>query len=104
MKLEQYIEKQQKTLKQAAEELGLAYEDIRRYCKGSVIPRPENMKKITEWSKGEVQPNDFYGISHEAFMKEMDDFEKEMDADFRRINHLDEKADINQILGEGQGE
>lgn len=60
MKLEKYIENQGKTIKDAAEELDFAYEDVRRYCKGIVIPRPENMKKITEWSNGSVQPNDFY--------------------------------------------
>lgn len=60
MKLEKYIEDEEISLKQAAEQLGFSYEDVRRYCKGEVIPRPENMKKIVEWSQGKVQPNDFY--------------------------------------------
>lgn len=60
MKLEKYIEAKEISLKRAAEQLDFAYEDVRRYCKGEVIPRQENMKKIVEWSKGKVQPNDFY--------------------------------------------
>lgn len=60
MKLEKYIEITGKSLKQASDELNFSYEDVRRYCKGIVIPRPENMKKINEWSNGSVQPNDFY--------------------------------------------
>lgn len=35
---------------------------------------------------------------HERFMREMDEFERKMDDDFRRINHLSDSADINQIL------
>ncbi len=104
MQLLEFIKDKQITQEQAAKELGVPQATVSYWVRGVKIPTPDNMKKIVEWSKGEVQPNDFYGISHEAFMKEMDDFEKEMDADFRRINHLDEKADINQILEGGQGE
>lgn len=35
---------------------------------------------------------------HEDFMREMDEFEQKMDDDFRRINHLSDDADVNQIL------
>lgn len=35
---------------------------------------------------------------HENFMREMDEFERKMDDDFRRINHLSDDADVNQIL------
>lgn len=35
---------------------------------------------------------------HENFMREMDEFEKKMDDDFRRINHLSADTDIHQIL------
>jgi len=62
MKLAKYIEKQALTLKQAADELELTYEDVRRYCAGIVIPRQDKMAKIVKWSGGEVQPNDFYEV------------------------------------------
>lgn len=35
---------------------------------------------------------------HENFMREMNEFEQKMDDDFRRINHLSDDADVNQIL------
>lgn len=60
MQLTQYIEKEDKTIIQASKELGFNYEDLRRYCAGLVIPRPDRMAKISEWSKGEVTANDFY--------------------------------------------
>lgn len=60
MQLNKYIEKTEKTINQAAKELGFNYEDLRRYCAGLVIPRPDRMAKITEWSGGEVTANDFY--------------------------------------------
>lgn len=37
-------------------------------------------------------------IRHENFMREMDEFEEQMDNDFRRINHLSADTDIHQIL------
>ena len=66
MKLLDYIEKQENTIQKAAEELGFTYEDVRRYCKGIVIPRPDKMKKIIEWSNGEVTANDFYAVDCHA--------------------------------------
>lgn len=60
MQLTKFIEKQEKTLIQASKELGFNYEDLRRYCAGLVIPRPDRMAKITDWSDGEVTANDFY--------------------------------------------
>lgn len=62
MKMINYIEKQGITMKQAAEDLNFTYEDVRRYCKGEIIPRPDKMNKIVKWSGGEVQPNDFYEV------------------------------------------
>lgn len=60
MKLEEWIEKNNKSMKQVADDLGCNYEDVRRYCAGEVIPRPDRMQKIMEYTNGEVQPNDFY--------------------------------------------
>lgn len=60
MKLKKYMETNEITLEKAASELGMTYENVRRYAAGLVIPRSNNMQKITEWSEGEVMPNDFY--------------------------------------------
>ena len=60
MQLTKFIEKENKTINEASKELGWNYEDMRRYCAGLVIPRPDRMAKITEWSGGEVTANDFY--------------------------------------------
>ena len=60
MQLNEWIEINNKSMKQFAEDLGVNYEDVRRYCTGEVIPRPDRMQKIMEATGGEVQPNDFY--------------------------------------------
>ena len=60
MQFSQYLKEKNITQKQASEELGIVQALISMWVNGERIPRPENMKKITEWSKGSVQPNDFY--------------------------------------------
>lgn len=45
---------------QASDELGVSIDVYISWETRKRIPRPENMKKITEWSNGSVQPNDFY--------------------------------------------
>lgn len=60
MQLKEWIEKSGKTMKEFADILKSNYEDVRRYCAGEVIPRPDRMAKIVELTGGEVQPNDFY--------------------------------------------
>ena len=60
MQLKEQISKQNKTYKEVAQELGFTETDLYRYCAGLVIPRPDRMQKITEWSCGEVTANDFY--------------------------------------------
>ena len=66
MQLSEWIDKNNKSIKQVAEDLGCNYEDVRRYCAGEVIPRPDRMAKITEYTGGEVQPNDFYNNEKSA--------------------------------------
>lgn len=60
MKLKEYLQHKNISIEKASEELGFSYENVRRYTAGSVIPRPDNMQKIIEWSGGQVTPNDFY--------------------------------------------
>lgn len=60
MQLKEHISKTNKTYKEVAQELGCSETDIYRYCAGLIIPRPDRMAKITEWSGGEVTANDFY--------------------------------------------
>lgn len=60
MKLKKYMETNGITLETAASELGMAYENVRRYAAGLVIPRIESMQKIVKWSGEKVTANDFY--------------------------------------------
>ncbi len=62
MKLSDFLIKNNITMSQAAKELGLSYENIRRYYNEIVVPRPTHMQKIVYWSGGSVRPNDFYDI------------------------------------------
>ena len=60
MQFSEWIEKSGKTMKQVADDLGVNYEDVRRYCAGEVIPRPDRVQKIYEYTGGKVEPNDWY--------------------------------------------
>lgn len=60
MQLKEHISNTNKTYKEVAQEIGCSETDIYRYCAGLIIPRPDRMAKITEWSGGEVTANDFY--------------------------------------------
>lgn len=63
MDFKSYLEKNNISKKQAAEELGFNEMDIHRYSNKLVIPRPEKLIKIVKWSNGEIQPNDFYEVA-----------------------------------------
>lgn len=60
MQFSEYLKENNITQSQAASELCVAQGIISMWVNGERLPRPENMKKITEWSGGKVQPNDFY--------------------------------------------
>lgn len=60
MQFKEWIEKSGKNQEIVARELGFTQADISRYCAGVVIPRPDRMAKIAEYTNDEVQPNDFY--------------------------------------------
>lgn len=60
MTLNEWIDENGKTMKEVAKDLFFDYENIRRYCAGEVIPRPDRMQKIVEYTAGAVTPNDFY--------------------------------------------
>lgn len=63
MRLKDFMDTNRKSIKDLSEGLKCEYENARLYYAGEVIPRPERMKKIYEWSNGAVTPNDFYNIT-----------------------------------------
>ena len=65
MTFKEYLEENNITLNQAAEDLKMPYEYVRRYANEGTIPSKENMQKIVAYTGGKVQPNDFYGVEHE---------------------------------------
>lgn len=60
MKLAEFLETNQKTQAEAAEELETSSANVCRWANGDVLPSFDMMKKIISWSGGKVQPNDFY--------------------------------------------
>ena len=63
MKLSEYRKKEKKTQKEMA---ALFEVSLIVYCSweyGKRLPRAEYMQRIIAYTKGEVQPNDFYGVS-----------------------------------------
>ena len=63
-KLEKYRVKKKLTYKQLAKHLLVEGKSpqstVLKWCKGTRIPRPENMKIIYRATKGQVQAKDFY--------------------------------------------
>ncbi len=60
MKLKIYRESLQISQSEAASQLLISKNVYNSWEYGVRIPRPAMMKKITEWSKGNVTANDFY--------------------------------------------
>lgn len=60
MQLKEWIKKENKTQQEVADALNVAQGLVSSWCNGERLPRPENMQKITEYTGGEVTPNDFY--------------------------------------------
>ena len=63
-KLEKYRVKRKFTFKQLAKHLQVEGKSpastVLKWCKGTRIPRPENMRAIYRLTKGQVQAKDFY--------------------------------------------
>ena len=64
MTLQEYKEKNKLTNKDLAKLIGLSGKNpivsVIRYLKSERLPHPRFMKVITQQTKGQVQPNDFY--------------------------------------------
>lgn len=65
MKLKKYLEIKNISLSQAADEMKMPYEYVRRYANEEVIPSKENMQKIHTFTCGAVTANDFYEVKDE---------------------------------------
>lgn len=63
MKLSHYISSRKLKPLHAARELGVTHQSFHLWLAGKRIPREEQMIAIYHWSKGAVQPNDFYDLT-----------------------------------------
>ncbi len=66
MKLQEYRKKENKTQMELAKDLGVNQSNITAWENGIKIPRFEFMQKIIAYTKGEVQPNDFYEVAQDS--------------------------------------
>ncbi len=62
MKFKAYLEEKDISLAQASTELDVSTECVRLWAEEKRIPRPDQMKRIYNWSHGVVTPNDFYDL------------------------------------------
>lgn len=62
MKFKTYLEENNISFAIAAGELDASSEGVRLWAEGMRVPRPDQMKRIYEWSNGMVQPNDYYDL------------------------------------------
>lgn len=65
MKLKEYRKKEHLTQMEVAKALGVRQGIISAWELGNRTPSSTCMKKIIAYTNGEVQPNDFYGVSNE---------------------------------------
>jgi len=65
MKLKEWIEKENKTIREVAADLGVCEMNIYRYIAGENIPTKDNMQNIIAYTNNEVQPNDFYEVQND---------------------------------------
>lgn len=61
-KLKKWLLDNGKTIADMARDLGLTHCVVRTWAESERIPTKENMQKIVAYTKGEVQPNDFYEV------------------------------------------
>lgn len=64
-KLSKYLSKKKLSQQKFAEMIGVTQAAVNRYVNGVQKPEENIMVKIFEITKGEVTPNDFYGIKSE---------------------------------------
>lgn len=62
-KLKKWLKENKKTVADMARDLGLRHCVVRTWVEGVHIPNSRSMPKVVEYTNGEVQPNDFYGVS-----------------------------------------
>ena len=60
MKLREYLDSKKLKIADAARDAGFEHETFRKWVKEERIPRPKSMRKIEDWSRGEVTPGDFF--------------------------------------------
>lgn len=63
-KLEKYLDENGLTKAGFAKALGVSPVTVGRYISGERLPEQEIMAAIFEITKGEITPNDFYGVSN----------------------------------------
>lgn len=66
MELKKYLDTKQIKYEDAAQQIGVDQSTITHWINGRSIPRRTYMRRIHEWSSGQVTANDFYGIAGNA--------------------------------------
>lgn len=60
MQLNEYLKKKGISMCEAAKALGTDYENVRRYCAGTVVPRRKMIEAIRTWTNNAVRADDFF--------------------------------------------
>ena len=62
MTLSEWLKKENKRVADMARDLDISHSVVLRWSNKTRIPSNPNMQKIIAYTKGEVQPNDFYEV------------------------------------------
>lgn len=63
MKLSSWLQKHHLKQRDLADKLGTGKARAHRIYHGKIIPKPNEVVAIYHWSRGQVQPNDFYDLA-----------------------------------------
>lgn len=75
MKLQEYLDRNNKKVGDLAGDLNLRHTVVLRWVRGKRYPRPESMQKIFEYTNGAVTPNDFFNIANDNEPQNKDESE-----------------------------
>lgn len=63
MKLKEFLKREQVSIEDFAQKMGLSYAAVRQYVNAGRVPTPKVMRRIINVTDGAVQPNDFFAAN-----------------------------------------
>ena len=62
MKLKKFIKSQNKTITEAAKEIGVSRQSLSYYCNSKIRPKIDTAKAVEKWSVGQISAIELLGL------------------------------------------